>query len=233
MKPISGFEQYSINEAGAVLNNKSGKFLKPSLNENGYLYASLWCENRAYPRTVHRLVALTYIPNPENKPFVNHLDANRSNPHRDNLEWCTQSENIKHAYNIGNMSQKKNFTPTELDWLLAEVLAGRNMTDLATQMNVGLSRLTINLRKRVYETSQSDAYEAMLREQKRIRNTEANTNKRRPVTQLDRLGKAIATFPSLQAAAHALGKATSGPISNALNPHNAQKIGYGYQWKFT
>lgn len=232
MRPISGYEHYSINEAGAVLNNKSGKFLKPSLNENGYLYISLWSENKAYPKTVHRLVALTYIPNPENKPFVNHLDANRSNPHKDNLEWCTQSENIKHAYNIGNMSQKKNFTSEELDWLLAEVLTGRNMTDLAIQMNVGLSKLTINLRKRVYATGQLDAYEAMLREQKRKRNTDANIGKRRPVVQMDSAGVVLTTFPSLHAAARALGKKSSGTIANTLNPETTQKIGYGYQWKY-
>lgn len=124
-------------------------------------------------------MALAYIPNPDNKSFVNHIDANRSNPHVNNLEWCTQSENIQHAYRLGNMSQKKNFTAEELDWLLAETLARRSMTDLAKTMGVGLSRLTLNLRKRAKQTGLEEAFDVELTEQKRIRNTQANASKQR------------------------------------------------------
>ena len=229
---IPGYENYTISEEGIVVNTNTGRVLKPSLNENGYLYISLWKNNRNCSRTVHRLVALTYIPNPDNKPFVNHIDANRSNPRRDNLEWCTQTENIKHAYMIGNMSQKQNFTVDELEWLLTEFLQNRTMTELATQMHVGLSRLTINLRKCARQTNRLEVFEAMLTQQKRVRNTEANVSRQKPIIQLDRLGRSIATFPSLTTATRALGKSSSGPISNALNPDNPQRTAYGFQWKF-
>lgn len=232
MTPIPGFENYTIDETGKVINSNTGHCLKPSLNENGYLYTSLWKNNRAYPRTLHRLVAEVFIPNPEGKPNVNHLDANRMNPHKDNLEWCTQSENIAYAYKIGNMSQKKNFTPEELDWILDEFLANKNMTELATYLKVGLSRLTINLRGRAHATSKLEKFEAMLKQQKTTRNTEANVEKRKPVAQLDPLGREIAQFPSATAAARALCKGTSGPIHNVLNPNNPQKTAYGFQWKY-
>ena len=231
MIPITGFEDYAINEEGQVINTRKGNSLTPHLNENGYLYVTLRRNNRNVTTSVHRLVAETYIPNPENKPFVNHIDANRSNPHKVNLEWCTQSENIKHAYKLGNMSQKKNFTAEELDELLTQLISGSaNMTNLAKRMGVGLSRLTINMRNRAYKTGRVTEMEKVLTEQKRQRNTEANVSKRMPVAQLDLTGKVLATY--LSATARELGKATSGPIYNALNPNNPQKIGYGYLWKY-
>lgn len=233
MKPIDSFENYGITEAGQVINLKTGRVLKLSLNENGYLYAALWKNGRGFSRTVHRLVAEAFIPNPENKPFVNHLDANRTNPHRTNLEWCTQSENIQHAYNLGNMSQKRNFSRDELDVLLTHVISGTaNMTEQAQRHGVGLSRLTINLRNHAHRTNQVDAFEAQLKEQKRIRNTEANTTRRRAITQLTLAGEVLASYPSLTAAAAALGATSSGSIHNALNPLNGQKTAYGYQWKY-
>ena len=166
MIPITGFEDYAINEEGQVINTRKGNSLTPHLNENGYLYVTLRRNNRNVTTSVHRLVAETYIPNPENKPFVNHIDANRSNPHKVNLEWCTQSENIKHAYKLGNMSQKKNFTAEELDELLTQLISGSaNMTNLAKRMGVGLSRLTINMRNRASKTGRVTAMEKVLTEQ--------------------------------------------------------------------
>ncbi len=232
MKPIKGHEGYAVCEDGTVLNLKSRRILKPSLNENGYLYVSLWKDKKGHTRIVHRLVAEAYIPNPQNKPFVNHIDANRANPHKDNLEWCTQSENIQHAYRIGNKSQKQHFTFEELDWLLNEFLNNHSMSELAKKMGVGLSRMTINLRSRAHKTGKVEKFESMLKEQKTQRNTEANTNKRKPVIQMDLIGNVLGQFPSATAAARALGKTTSGPICNALNPSNSQKIGYGFLWKY-
>lgn len=64
-------------------------------------------EGRYYVLLIHRLVALQFIPNPENKPQINHIDANKHNNHFSNLEWVTQSENIRHAQSMGILPYAK------------------------------------------------------------------------------------------------------------------------------
>lgn len=74
---------------------------KPIITNSGYYRICLQkCGNREWI-SVHRLVAQTFIPNPENKPQVNHIDGNRLNNRVDNLEWATMSENVLHAYRTG------------------------------------------------------------------------------------------------------------------------------------
>lgn len=213
-----------------MTNIRKGNFLKPSLNENGYLYVSLWKENRQHTRSVHRLVAQAYVPNPDNKPFVNHIDANRANPHKDNLEWVTQSENIEHAYRLGTMSQKQKLATPELQQCLDEFLAGATMTEIAQKRGQGLSRLSIHLRNQAVRTGQVEAFTAELIRQKTIRNTQANESKRKEIHQYSLTGVLVATYPSMTAAAKALGKTTSGPISNVLA--GIQQSAYGFQWKY-
>lgn len=232
MLPVKGYEtQYTIDKTGRVFSRKKGRHLKHSLNENGYLYISLWKDNRAQSCTVHRLVAEHFIPNPDTKPFVNHIDANRANPCVENLEWCTQSENIRHAYRLGNLSQKTLFDLAELDWLLMQVLAGKSMTELATTMKVGLSRLTINLRNHAIKTCQHGPFAEKLARQKTERNTQANAVLRKPIQQFTLGGEFLAEYPSATAATRALGKTSNGSISNAANPTFNQTTAYGYLWK--
>lgn len=76
-------------------------YLKIYTKENGYQRVILSLDERGKYYYVHRLVAELFIPNPDNLPCVNHKDGNKSNNFVDNLEWCTRSENEKHAWRIG------------------------------------------------------------------------------------------------------------------------------------
>ena len=92
-KDIEGYEgAYQISNFGRIKNKI--KILSPQINNCGYLRIIL--KNKHY--SIHRLVALAFLPNPENKPQVNHIDGNKTNNYVTNLEWVTASENQKHNY---------------------------------------------------------------------------------------------------------------------------------------
>lgn len=115
--PIIGFEsRYKISSCGVVVSlpkehpagfNGNGikkipqKTLSCRSDKDGYRIITITDGNKPYTKKVHRLVAECFIPNPESKRYVNHKDGNKANNRVDNLEWCTHSENMLHAYNIG------------------------------------------------------------------------------------------------------------------------------------
>ena len=76
-------------------------------NQQGYMMVNLRKEGKVKMASVHRLVALTFIPNPENLPMVNHIDGVKTNNAIENLEWCTNRDNVLHAVRTGLLVQKK------------------------------------------------------------------------------------------------------------------------------
>ena len=112
-KDVLGFEgRYMVSNLGNVKSivTNHGKpqdkeIVKRIRSDTcNYYYVQFSCKGKATHRAVHRLVAECFVDNPENKPIVNHLDGNKHNNAADNLEWCTQSENLKHAVSIGLIS---------------------------------------------------------------------------------------------------------------------------------
>lgn len=100
MKPIDNFKNYLITESGDIYSIYKNDYIK-TFDNNGYKRASLWNYGKRYKILVHRLVAETFIPNPKNKPCVNHINGIKTDNRIENLEWVTKSENTKHAYKIG------------------------------------------------------------------------------------------------------------------------------------
>ena len=107
--PIPKYEGlYAITQDGRVWSKcGKGKWLKLQKDTSGYLSIQLSKNNATKAFSVHRLVAQTFIPNPKNKPEVNHKDCNPSNNNFNNLEWCTQKENIQYASRMGRMIRSK------------------------------------------------------------------------------------------------------------------------------
>lgn len=119
-KDIKGYEGlYQVSNLGNVKSldrtvyqkNKFGKMqkhiykgrqLKRQIQKNGYEVVNLYKNKKMTKKLVHRLVAIAFLERQNNKDYINHKDNNRANNKLENLEWCTQSSNLYHAYTYGN-----------------------------------------------------------------------------------------------------------------------------------
>lgn len=99
---IKDFPRYFVSKRGNVYSHHSKNMieLKRCPTKDGYLRVCLWKNGKGVCKTIHRLVAEAFIPNPENKPQINHKNGNKKDNRVQNLEWSTQSENQLHKYRI-------------------------------------------------------------------------------------------------------------------------------------
>ena len=106
-KELEENSNYFISNFGNF-KNKKDKLLKLNINERGYLYCNISTNGKVIKVKIHRLVAIYFIDNLENKDTVNHKDGNKLNNHYSNLEWLTRKENIQHGYKNNLMWYKSN-----------------------------------------------------------------------------------------------------------------------------
>src|SRR5712692_5415205 len=148
-KPVStpGFEHlYEVSDAGLYRRREAERIMhgnrarRGSVSKEGYRRAIL--SNGAFKKyvDVHRLVALAFIPNPEGKPEVNHIDTNKKNNVVSNLEWATQEENRAHAMRMGLI--KASLNPEQVRNIRAEYARGRT-TYAKLGARYGVSHVTI------------------------------------------------------------------------------------------
>ena len=127
---ITEFPNYDVSNLGNIRNNKTNKLLKPCI-KGGYSNISL--KNGPIKKSfkIHRVVALSFIPNPENKCDVNHKDKNKINNNLNNLEWMTRQENNIHRCNGIKMTSNKNKPIFRIDKNTNEILEKYNSIELA------------------------------------------------------------------------------------------------------
>lgn len=105
-KKLEKYPRYEVSNMGrikatCIRGKKVDKILKQNLKKSGYLHVVLYEGGEHYYRSMHRLIAQTFIPNLNNLPEVNHKDGNKTNNCVENLEWCDRSYNVNHAYVTG------------------------------------------------------------------------------------------------------------------------------------
>jgi hypothetical protein len=148
-EPLKGYEGlYEICKEGIIKSlPRQGSaplesYLAIRIDRNGYQRVILSKNNKRKHRRVHRLLAIQYLPNPENKRCVNHIDGNKKNNDLSNLEWTTYSENQKHAIEngliiIGTGEDARNVKLTEKDVLYIRAMKGKiSQRKLGKKFNV-------------------------------------------------------------------------------------------------
>ena len=100
-KTIPECPMYECSSCGLIRNTVNGNILKMSKNQKGYYQVCIYINHKRKILFPHRLVAQLFIQNPDNKPFVNHIDGCKTNNDINNLEWCTAKENTQHALRTG------------------------------------------------------------------------------------------------------------------------------------
>ena len=94
---IDEYSNYSVSRNGDIRNDRTGKLKTGRLNRYGYPVVDLYSNGERQTERIHRLVAEAFVPNPECKPQVNHINGDKTNNSADNLEWVTPSENMRHS----------------------------------------------------------------------------------------------------------------------------------------
>ena len=148
--------KYLITIYGNVYSLKHKQFLKPYLNHKHYLCVDIFYNNKRYHTTIHRIVALTFIKNPYNRPQVNHIDGCKNNNSVFNLEWATNYENMQHAilhdltrHVRGEDVGTSVYTQEQIEYV-CDLLENSNLSlrDISKETNVKYTTVKdINLRR--------------------------------------------------------------------------------------
>jgi len=223
MKVIDGFNGiYSVTKSGRVYNNIRKKYRKTHVRKDGYVYISLKKGEKYITKYVHRLVAQAFIPNPEGKEQVNHIDGDKTNNSTSNLEWTSPKENMEHAFTTGLVSKKKNLLPdTTYKEALHRLIAGEELDDLCEVYGQDIKRFRNHLKRISKDIGEFDKYKYAL-----ARKT------KRSVDMLDKSTEEyIMSFSSLTEAATYLNKKSAGSIGNVLS--GKTYTAYGYKWRYS
>lgn len=153
-RDVVGFEEYfQVSNLGNVFSKRSNRILKQTKNNKGYWVFGTSINGIAHTFSVHRLVAEAFIPNPEDKPYVNHIDGCKTNNVVSNLEWVTAKENSAHSWATGLQLPRPNHSQRKLtDDQVREIRAStKSNKELASIYGIGLVTIWRIKRRQTYK----------------------------------------------------------------------------------
>lgn len=156
-KPIAGYEgRYDISDKGNVRSRITSKILKALLRGGYRRFRLADGHNGGKWFTASRLVASTFIPNPDNKPEVNHKDGDKNNDSVSNLEWATCARNTQHAYDNDLATRDKRnlwnpkLRPTDIPIIRSLLATGQSYSTVAAQFGVSIRNIALIKQKKIW-----------------------------------------------------------------------------------
>lgn len=215
---------YSVSDNGEVRKDTTNYILSQSCQQ-GYMHVTLLISGKQKRMRVHRLVAEAFIPNPENKPYVNHIDSIRSHNYVDNLEWVTPAENSQHAAASGSMG-KRGKPVVQYNLSGDRMVVFPSAMEAERQTGTPQSKITMCCqRKRETANDYQWRYEDDVQDVKKV---EKRFITGRRVAQCDEDGNILNIYPSFKEAARAV-NGTSSAISRVCSGTNIRHK--GFKWK--
>ena len=163
-KDIPSYDgRYQVSNLGRIrsLNHKNPHIITYSIHHKGYLESRLYFHDNGILKMkshkVHRIVAEAFIPNPENKPCVNHIDGDKTNNKVENLEWVSYKDNTKHAMEVLGHGRRK-ITTKEAEQIRKNVLLRKysSLKEIEKEYNISQSVISTILTNRTYKTETSE-----------------------------------------------------------------------------
>ena len=144
--PLDGYENYRVSNRGRLLNILTGNIIKTHYDKNGYVIVNVLINKELKQMKLHRMVGYAFIPNPYNKPHINHKDGVKDNNYYENIEWCTHQENMAHASKNFLLAHGENHPQAKLTehavYLIREAL-NNNVTQEQIALDFGVGRTAI------------------------------------------------------------------------------------------
>ena len=216
---------YSVSTEGEVRKDTTNYILSQS-SQQDYKFVGLIINGKQKRMRVHRMVALTFIDNPDNKPYVNHINGNRSDNNVENLEWVTPSENTQHAVNTGLFKSGRTRAVIQYNLNGEQMATFESASEAARQTGGSQSKITMCCRRQ--RDSANDYQWRYYDDIQDVQKIEKKFITGKKVAQCDEEGNILKIYPSFKEAARAV-NGTSSAISRVCSGTNIRHK--GYKWK--